>query len=533
MSILANVFIAGRGHRKLLLALLWAALFLALLCVGWSAVRWQIDAYADRSRAFELARVVAMRRNAISSLDELRREAAGMPCSTELLAIMRKIAFIPDGLNVFLHAPNGVVDCTTSVVADFGPVPLGAPDIAGNGQSAARFWVNRDLARLGQPEAKGTIVGLDDFAVVIPPYTGFESHSSWLSEQLVAIGPNGGSWTAFGKAGLYRRFVASEQSSRTSLTKLEGMTCDDLGLYCVVSKANLIPWARDWGIVPLVVVALSALIAWLCATCAVTAMHRYWSFDARFLRNLDRLVLAYQPIIDMRSGWVTACEVLARWRDFDRSIVPPNEFLDIVQRTGRTAEFTRAVVDLACRELSEHVPNNVTLQVNINVFGCDFVSEALIPIFSKFALLRSRFVVAVELVEDQHVKLDEAQKAMLELQRAGLKIYIDDFGKGYSSIERAASLAVDGVKLDRSFAMSRPDSLLGRMFVQVLAMLKLTGRVVVVEGVETHERLQLLRSTGNVDFVQGFIISRPLAIRDFVSFLDKADTLREELGFAA
>ena len=87
--------------------------------------------------------------------------------------------------------------------------------------------------------------------------------------------------------------------------------------------------------------------------------------------------------------------------------------------------------------------------------------------------------IAVELVESDAIDFEKAQLAIEELGRAGIKSYIDDFGTGYSSIERVARLAVYGVKLDRSFAMSPPDSVLGRMLVQVIDMIKTSGHLIV------------------------------------------------------
>jgi EAL domain-containing protein (putative c-di-GMP-specific phosphodiesterase class I) len=96
-----------------------------------------------------------------------------------------------------------------------------------------------------------------------------------------------------------------------------------------------------------------------------------------------------------------------------------------------------------------------------------------------------------------------------------------------------AKLAVHGVKLDRSFAMSPPDSVMGRMLVQVIEMIKTSGRLIVVEGVETQARLNLLRSTGLVDCVQGYVISRPLGIDELVAFLRKGRTAWQPRDVAA
>ena len=233
------------------------------------------------------------------------------------------------------------------------------------------------------------------------------------------------------------------------------------------------------------------------------------------------MVVAYQPVLDLRSGKISGCEVLARWRDIDGTIVAPSRFIDIVERTGRTEEFTRLVADRAYEELSACLPSATRLQMAFNVFACDLDSAKLLAIYSRFLDGDRRLEPAIELVENQDIDFEDAERAIEELDWAGIKSYIDDFGIGYSSIERVATLAVHGVKLDRSFAMSPPDSIMGQMLVQVLEMIKTTGHLIVVEGVETEARLNLLRATGIVDCVQGYEISRPLGIDEFVAFLGR------------
>ena len=266
---------------------------------------------------------------------------------------------------------------------------------------------------------------------------------------------------------------------------------------------------------------LAALFAWVCANNVVAWLNRYWSFESRFNRGLSEqsIVVDYQPILDLRSDAIVGCEVLARWRDVDGTIVSPHQFIDIVARSGRTAAFTQMVADRAFAELSQQMPRDVPLQINFNVFACDFDSARLRAIYGKFLDEAERFKLAVELVEDHAIDFEEAQSTIQELAAAGVKTYIDDFGTGYSSIERVATLAVHGVKLDRSFAMSPPDSVMGRMLVQVIQMIKTSGRPIVVEGVETQARLKVLRATGMVDWVQGYVIARPLGIDDLVAFL--------------
>ena len=531
MPVLANVLVAAKRHRNVSMIALWGTLFLAFLGVGWGILLWQLGASSAQERANELQHIFQIRRNAISALEQLHAEVKAPPCSSEFMSTLSKIAFLPDGLNVFLYAPNGVVACGTGLPEIIGGLELGPPDIAGHGEKGLQLWIDRELKALGWSAEQGTILALGAFAVVVPQPALAGPGPKWLVKRLVAVRMGGRLAPSEPNELLRQMDLTGDVATRYTPTAVEGVTCGALGFYCVASRAELGPWARDWFIFTLAMVALAMLLAWFCTVAAFAWLDRYWSFEARFLRNLDSVTLNYQPIIDVQSGAVAGCEVLARWRDVDGSIVTPDRFLDIVETRGRTAEFTQMVADTAWRELSELVPNGKHLQVNFNVFGCDFDTETMLAMFAKFD--KTRFTVGLELVEDQQVGFEDARKAMVALRRAGMKIYIDDFGVGYSSIERVATFPVDGVKLDRSFAMASPDSVLGRMLIQVLELLKVTRTQIVVEGIETFQWLHIFRASGNVDLAQGYAIACPLGISDFASFLKAPRHLREGRVWAA
>jgi EAL domain-containing protein (putative c-di-GMP-specific phosphodiesterase class I) len=182
------------------------------------------------------------------------------------------------------------------------------------------------------------------------------------------------------------------------------------------------------------------------------------------------------------------------------------------------------IVDKAYAEITERFPAELSLQFNFNIFACDFNSKTLLRIFSRFIESENRRTIAVELVESDQVDFENAQLAIEELGRAGIKTYIDDFGTGYSSIERLATLPVEGVKLDRSFAMAPPDSILGRMLGHILELIKTSERSIIVEGVETEARLNSLRASDTVDYIQGYVLSRPVSIDEFAAFLETHGT---------
>jgi hypothetical protein len=190
MSALVSAFIAGR-HQRLLLAALWGTLLSILLGMGYGFIVWQVSSSIRRDQDAELGRIAEIRGNVVFALQKLQQDATAPPCSRDFLAQKQRIAFIPDGLNEFLYAPNGLAECSTSQPKFESPVPLGAPDIEGSGPNDPSLRMDRDLGSIGRAGTTGTIAELGAFAVAIPPYTRYQNDATWLKKELVAVGPNG------------------------------------------------------------------------------------------------------------------------------------------------------------------------------------------------------------------------------------------------------------------------------------------------------------------------------------------------------
>lgn len=527
MLFLANFFLDGRNVVKARIVA-WIALFLAILAIMYKFALWEVSSELRRQNKAALAHVSQSHESAISALQALRADATAPPCSEAFLQQMRVIAYRPDGLNLFFFAPGATPKCGTNQTTYPAAHAFGDPDVLG-APSEPNLWINRDLQGLGLPGVFGTIAVLGSFGVVIPPHPAVNAPTGVTNTEIVIRATSGKSISFAGRPGLLSHAAKFENGLGVSPTVVEA-SCDARNVYCIASVGNLASWFAGRRPLVILLTLLAATLAWFCADALVRALMRFWSFEARFARNLDEntIVLAYQPIIDLKTGRTSGCEVLARWRDIDGSIVSPSKFIGLVRQSGRTLELTKLITTRAFVELTQQLPRAV-LQINFNVFACDFDAPALLPLFSAFLVPEQSFKVAVELVEDEAIDYAKAQSTIEQLRKSGIKTYIDDFGTGYSSIERVATLTADGVKLDRSFAMSAPDSVLGRMFEQVLHLASASGNIIVVEGVESEARLQLLRETGLVQYVQGYVFSRPVAVSEFVAFL----AARNELPLAA
>ncbi len=361
-----------------------------------------------------------------------------------------------------------------------------------------------------------------DFAVVVPPQPLLATAPPWMSTEVVFVGTQGRWWHRGGATGIYAAHLADGQGE--GLVPLHGgalhhVGCDVLGLYCVVAEVTLASLLAYGSLVILGILSVGAIFAAWLSRQLHRLLRRFWAFEARFLRRFDAasVVCHYQPILDLKTGRISACEVLVRWRDVDGRIVMPDQFLPVIEARGLTMELTQYVVARARADLAAHLPPGATLQLNFNIFPRDLNAARLIPLFAPLA--GDRFKVVIEIVETDALDIAAASREIDLLRAAGIGTYLDDFGAGFSNINHLAALPLDGVKLDRQFAMASDASLTGQLLTNALAMIHDSGRVTVVEGVESASRLAMLRGTGMVDFIQGYLVSRPLDIHRFASFV--------------
>lgn len=520
MAKLISILI-DRSQQRLLGLALWGCAFVLTLAVAGTLAVYQVNQTMMAEGRAAMEPHIRVRLNIAATVKEMQRTLTAAPCSAEFHDQLRAISFLPDGINEFLYAPGGVVSC--SVNADFPAHDLGVADIYAEEPDVA-IWYDRSLDFTGRTGLRGNIVRYGDIALVVPGLPDPIIATPWLRYQLVAVSPTGEHWHRNGTLGVYDETLSAGPLG-AFLPTIKGsffaLHCTPDGGTCAALAARLLDIvSNDLPSIALAV-AVSAVVALGLSGQIHSLLRRHWSFEARFRRRFraDTVLCTYQPILCLETGEITGCEVLMRWRDVDGSVVFPDQFLPVVAKYGLGRNLTRYVVDCAYRELSAAVPPHIKLQININIFPADLDSEWLREVLSAFKAAENRFSVVVEIVESDEIDIHTAQREIEALRCNGIATYLDDFGTGYSNIQNLASLALGGVKLDRSFAMSPDGSLMNKMLLNAIELIHSAGHRLTVEGVETEDRLRMLQSTGLVHFAQGYLISRPLDIDRFVQFL--------------
>jgi diguanylate cyclase (GGDEF)-like protein len=225
--------------------------------------------------------------------------------------------------------------------------------------------------------------------------------------------------------------------------------------------------------------------------------------------------LEYQPIVDTREGRIHSVEALLRWTHPTRGPVPPNVFIPFAEQSGQIINLGRWVLERAWSERNHwERERGESLGVAINVSAHQFMSAdfagSVASVLARTAADPSLLTLEVTervLVPDQ----DRAVIVMDALKHIGIKLALDDFGSGYSSLGYLESLPIDSIKVDPSFVarLSQPS---GRQTVlsAIIRLAHSLGITVVSEGVETAAQRRQLANLGS-DSCQGFYFAPPMS----------------------
>ncbi len=233
------------------------------------------------------------------------------------------------------------------------------------------------------------------------------------------------------------------------------------------------------------------------------------------------LTVDYQPIVAAGGGLVGA-EALVRWDHPTRGRLSPAEFLDIAERYRLTSGIARRVLDVALTDLRRWRDAGHHPRISVNVSASDLRDEQLVDIVAS-ALLTHEVppsVLTIEVTETAMMSDPAmAHRVMRALAEVGVRLAVDDYGTGYSSLEYLLKLPIDEIKLDRAFSVDLVDEL--RSVAIVRSTVDLThalGLRMVAEGVEDERTLTILQDLG-CDLVQGWHLGRPMPADRFGTLL--------------
>ena len=222
------------------------------------------------------------------------------------------------------------------------------------------------------------------------------------------------------------------------------------------------------------------------------------------------LELHYQPLVNVRTGRIAACEALLRWSHPERGSIPPSEFIPLAEEMGLIVEIGRWVIETACRE-AKNWPGET--RVSVNLSPVQFRQAGLVETISR-ALLETGLPAErldLEITESTLLRdTDSVLETLRQIRRLGASISLDDFGTGYSSLSYLRQFPLQTVKIDRSFLRGIETNEKQKVLLRGIARLcGELGMTVVIEGVETDEQLVLIACNREIELAQGYLFAKP------------------------
>jgi diguanylate cyclase (GGDEF)-like protein/PAS domain S-box-containing protein len=237
----------------------------------------------------------------------------------------------------------------------------------------------------------------------------------------------------------------------------------------------------------------------------------------------EEFALHYQPKVEVRSGRITGVEALMRWRHPQLGLIPPAQFLSLAEETGHVVAMGNWALRKACQQgKALQQARKAPLVVSVNLSPRQF-EDTHLAMTVESALAESGLepgLLEIELTESMVMRdLSAAARTAAALKALGVRLSLDDFGIGYSSLASIKRFPFDCIKIDRSFIKDIPDNAGDAAIARaIIAMGHSLHLVVVAEGVETREQLHFLAEHGCDEF-QGYLFRRPEPAEEIVSVL--------------
>lgn len=219
--------------------------------------------------------------------------------------------------------------------------------------------------------------------------------------------------------------------------------------------------------------------------------------------------LVFQPIVEIATKKIVGYEALVRWQNPEKGIIPPNQFIPFAEQSGIIIEIEKTVLELACRKLKELDESHPGIYLSVNISGLHFhqkivdhIHEAVHKAGVNPTQLKIEITETCSMTDPSNtiVKLHQ-------LKELGIKVSIDDFGSGYSSLQYLGNFPADEVKLDLSFI----NPITPQKTTIINAVLSIANDYkieVVAEGIETEEQMNFLLSLG-CKYGQGYFLGKP------------------------
>jgi EAL domain-containing protein (putative c-di-GMP-specific phosphodiesterase class I) len=231
----------------------------------------------------------------------------------------------------------------------------------------------------------------------------------------------------------------------------------------------------------------------------------------------------YQPQVCVDTGKMIGVEALARWQHPEKGIIPPNDFIALAEQLGLISQLGYWALKTACEQIAQwHEAGFPYLKIGVNISAAYFQDPSLLDTIKE--------ILYSTQIPPQYLQLEISETGLQsvgqieifnQLRQLGVKIVIDDFGSGFSSLASLKQLPLDGLKIDKMFIddlLSNPHTplLLGT----IIGLANALNFDLIAEGVEYQEQAIVMQGLG-CPIMQGYFFSRPVASSEIPALMDK------------
>ncbi|MGO5290572.1 EAL domain-containing protein [Porcincola sp. LCP21S3_C12] len=253
------------------------------------------------------------------------------------------------------------------------------------------------------------------------------------------------------------------------------------------------------------------------------------ALKCHIIRNFEKalengwLVVYYQPIIRSMTGMVCNCEALVRWVDPEYGMISPGRFIPILEETGQIYKLDLYVFEQVCRDGAQMMKDGSSpIPVSVNLSRKDFLHDdlpdAIDRISRKYGVPREYTIL--EVTESAFVRnADKVDPYIRQFHRLGYRVWMDDFGSGYSSLGVLKKYSFDELKLDISFLQDF-DEKSRQIVTSIVRMAKVLNLSTLAEGVETEEQYLFLKEIG-CEKIQGYYFAKPMPLRELAPYCQR------------
>ncbi|WP_347985789.1 EAL domain-containing protein [Methylomonas sp. AM2-LC] len=257
--------------------------------------------------------------------------------------------------------------------------------------------------------------------------------------------------------------------------------------------------------------------------------HEKLELENQLHRAIDnqQFELYYQPQLSLPERKVVGAEVLLRWLHPEKGYISPALFIPLAEDSNQIGKITEWVLENACQQASEWLVNGLPLQrISVNISAKQFQNMDILGQVKRLLVKHNlpAHMLELEITETALIASADVAKALIQsLRELGIKVALDDFGQGYSSLAQLKNLPLDRIKIDAAFVQdiqTYPAENTGIIAAATIGLGHSFGFEVIAEGVESEIQLAFLEAHG-CDEIQGYLFSKPLPKHEFESYLQR------------